>query len=58
MNLDLDKILKDGKISQVVLHASYNNGAYIEDYEISIEDLHSIFIKMMQRDGLIPVEGD
>lgn len=58
MNLDLDKILKDGKISQVVLHASYDNGAYDEDYEISIEDLHNIFIKMMQRDGLIPIEGD
>ena len=58
MSLDLNKILKDNKIGQVVLHASYDNGAFIEDYNMSIEDLYSIFIKMMQRDGLVPIEGD
>ena len=58
MSLDLNKILKDNKIGQVVLHASYDNGAFIEDYNMSIEDLYDIFIKMMQRDGLVPIEGD
>ena len=58
MNLNLNKILKDNKIDQVVLHASYDNGAFIEDYKISIEDLYSIFKKMLQKDGLIPIVGD
>ena len=58
MRLDLDRLLKDHKIGQVVLHASYDNGAFIDEYDVSIEDLHKILTKMDQRDGLVPIEGD
>jgi len=58
MRLDLDRLLKDHKIGQVVLHASYDNGTSIDEYDVSIEDLHKILTKMDQRDGLVPIEGD
>lgn len=58
MRLDLDRLLKDSKIGQVVLHASYDNGTSIDDCDMSIEDLHKILTKMDQRDGLVPIEGD
>lgn len=58
MRLDLDKILEQNDLRRVNVHMSYDNGAFVDEYDIDLEDLFQIVVKMMRRDGIIPIEGD
>lgn len=58
MKFNVLDVVENGKLDGVCVHVSYDNGSGVEEYEASIEDLYKCFVKMMRRDGLMPMEGD
>lgn len=55
---DLQKIAEDGKLDQVTVHMSYDNGAYVEKIDVDLETLCHFVVDIMRRDGVIPIDGD